>query len=133
MKKISETAIIAGALVVSGGLIAGLATAGSYPSHKGFGHHGHHGKINALKLDANKDGVLSQEEMLSHNSKRFMRLDSDENGSISKDEFNARLIAMFEKMDSDGDGLLNDDEMPKRHHGGHGRHDYGDNYDQSRG
>ena len=128
MKKISETAIIAGALVVSGGLIAGLATAGSYPSYKGFGHHGHYGKINALKLDANKDGVLSQEEMLSHNSKRFMRLDSDENGSISKDEFNARLVAMFEKMDSDGDGLLNADEMPKRHHGGHGRHDYGRNH-----
>ena len=130
MKKISETAIIAGALVVSGGLIAGLATAGSYPSHKGFGHHG---KINALKLDANKDGVLSQEEMLRHNSKRFMLLDSDENGNISKDEFNARLIAMFEKMDSDGDGLLNADEMPKRHHGGHNRHDYDDNYHQSRG
>ena len=133
MKKISETAIIAGALVVSGGLIAGLATAGSYPSHKGFGHHGHHGKINALKLDANKDGVLSQEEMLSHNSKRFMRLDSDENGSISKDEFNARLIAMFEKMDSDGDGLLNADEMSKRHHGGHNRYDCDNNYYQSRG
>lgn len=130
MKKISETAIIAGALVVSGGLIAGLATAGSYPSHNGFGHYG---KINALKLDANKDGVLSQEEMLRHNSKQFMLLDSDENGNISKDEFNARLIAMFEKMDSDGDGLLNADEMPKRHHGGHNRHDYDDNYHQSRG
>ncbi len=64
MKKISKTAIISGALVVSGGLIAGLATAGNYPSHKGFGHHGHHSKINALKLSANKDGVLSQEEML---------------------------------------------------------------------
>ena len=112
MKKISETVIIAGALVVSGGLIAGLATAGSYPSHKGFGHHGHHGKINALMLDANKDGILSQKEMLRHNSKRFMRLDGDENGNISKDEFDARLIAMFEKMDSDGDGLLKADEMP---------------------
>ena len=128
MKKISKTAIIAGALVVSGGLIAGLATAGSYPSHKGFGHHGHHGKINALKLDANKDGVLSQEEMLSHNSKRFMRLDSDENGNISKDEFNARLIAMFEAMDSNGDGMLKGNEMPIHHHGGHGRHNYGRNH-----
>ena len=133
MKKISKTAIIAGGLVVSGGLIAGFATAGSYPSHKGFGHHGHYGKINALKLDANKDGVLSQEEILRHNSKRFTRLDSDENGNISKDEFNARLIAMFEKMDSDGDGLLNTDEMPKRHHSGHSRHDYDVNYHQSRG
>ena len=130
MKKISEIAIIAGALVVSGGLIVGLATAGSYPSYKGFGHHG---KINALKLDANNDGVLSQEEMLRHNSQRFMRLDSDENGNISKDEFNAHLIAMFEKMDSDGDGLLNADEMPKRHHGGHSRHDYADNHHQSHG
>ena len=136
MKKISETAIIAGALVISGGLIAGLATAGSYPSHNGFGHHGHHGdhgKIDALKLDANKDGTLSKKEMLRHNSKRFMRLDSDENGSISKDKFNPRLVAMFEKMDSDGDCLLNATQMPKRHHGGHRRHDYDGNYDYSRG
>lgn len=132
MKKNSEISIFAGALAISVGLIAGLATAGSFPSHEGFGHQGHHGKINALKLDTNNDGVLNEEEILSHNSERFMRLDSDENGSISKDEFNARLIAMFKKMDSDGDGRLNADEMPKRHHGGHNRHDYGDRYDQSR-
>ena len=125
MKKISKTAIIASALVVSGGLIAGLATAASFPGHKGFGHHG---KINALKLDSNKDGALSQEELLSHNTKRFTRLDSNEDGSISKDEFNGRLIAMFEAMDSNGDGMLKGDEMPKRHHGGHGRHDYGRNH-----
>ena len=125
MKKISTTAIIAGALMVSGGLITGLATAGSYPSHNGFGHHG---KIDALKLDANKDGIPSKKEMLNHNSKRFIRLDSDENGSTSKDKFNARLVAMFEKMDSDGDCLFNANEMPKRHHGGHGRHDYDGDY-----
>ena len=125
MKKISKTAIIAITLVVSGGLIAGLATAASFPKHKGFGYHG---KINALKLDSNKDGALSKDELLSHNTKRFTRLDSNEDGSISKDEFNARLIAMFEAMDSNGDGMLKGNEMPKRHHGGHGKHDYGQNH-----
>ena len=124
MKKISKTAIIASALVVSGGLIGGLATAASFPGHKGLAI----GKINALKLDSNKDGALSREELLSHNTKRFTRLDSNEDGSISKDEFNGRLIAMFEAMDSNGDGMLKGDEMPKRHHGGHGRHDYGRNH-----
>ena len=125
MKKISKTTIIASALVVSGGLIAGLATAASFTGHKGFSHHG---KINALKLDSNKDGALSREELLSHNAKRFIRLDSNEDGSISKDEFNAHLIAMFKAMDSNRDGMLKGDEMPKRHHGGHGRHDYGRNH-----
>ena len=125
MKKIGKTAIIASALIVSGGLIAGLATAASFPRHKGLGHHG---KINALKLDFNKDGALSQEELLSHNTKRFTRLDSNEDGSISKDEFNARLIAMFEAMDSNGDGMLKGNEMPIHHHGGHGRHNYGRNH-----
>jgi hypothetical protein len=125
MKKISTKAIIASALFVSCGLIAGLATAAGSPGHRAFGHYG---KINALKLDSNQDGALSQEELLSHNTTRFTRLDSNEDGSISKDEFNARLIAMFEAMDSNSDGMLKGDEMPKRHHGGHGRHDYGRNH-----
>ncbi len=113
MKKISRTVFIASSLVVFGGLIAGFSTAASVPGHMGSGHHGHHGKINALKLDADKDGALSQEELLSHNTKRFARLDSNEDGSISRDEFNARLIVMFEKMDSNGDGILKGVEMPK--------------------
>ncbi len=120
MKKISETAILAFALVVSGGLIVGLATAASYPGHKGLGHHG---KINALKLDANEDGVLNQEELLSHNSKRFRRLDSNTDGNISKNEFNAHLITMFRKMDRDGDGLIDAKEIHKRHNDRHGRSD----------
>ena len=122
MKTIRRTAIIASVLVGSGSVIAGLATAASVPEHKGFGHYG---KIKALKLDTNKDGAVTREELLSHNTERFKRLDFNEDGSISKDEFNARLITMFKKMDTNGDGKLNGDEMPKRHGAGHSRNDHG--------
>ncbi len=123
MKKFSRIAIITIALVVSGGLIAGLATAANFSGHKRFDHQGHHGRINALKLDANKDGMLSKEELLSQNTKRFTQLDYNKDGSIGKDEFNARLIVMFKKMDRNGDGVLRSTEMPKRHHVGHDQHD----------
>ncbi len=125
MKKIRKKAIIARNLVVFGTLLAVLVTAASLPIHNGFGYHS---KINALKLDSNKDHALSKDELLSHNTKRFTRLDSNEDGSISKDEFNAHLIAMFEAMDSNGDGILKGDEMPKNRHSGRGRHGSGRNH-----
>ena len=125
MKKIIRLATIVSSLFISSALIIGLSTTASFPKQKGFGYHG---KINALKLDSNKDDVLSKDELLSHNTRRFTRLDSNEDGSISEDEFNAHLIAMFEAMDSNGDGMLKGNEMPKRHQGGHRKHDYGQNH-----
>ena len=125
MKKISRPATIVSSLTISCALIAGLATDASFPKHKEFGYHG---KINALKLDSNKDDALSKDELLSHNKRRFTKLDSNEDGSISEDEFNAHLIAMFEAMDTNGDGMLKGNEMPKHHQGGHGKHDYGQNH-----
>ena len=124
MRKISRPATIVSFLFIFSALIVGLATAASFPKHEWFGYHG---KINALKLDSNKDDALSKDELLSHNTRRFTRLDSNKDGSISEDEFNAHLIAMFEAMDSNGDGMLKGNEMPKRHQGGHGKHDYGQN------
>ena len=127
MKKIGKTAIVTCALIVSVGLIGSLATAAINSGQKGFGQYDYHGKISALKLDYNKDGALSQKELLSHNNKRFRRLDSNEDGTISKDEFNARLTAMFEKMDSNSDGILKGDEMPQNDYRRRGRHAYREN------
>ncbi len=124
MKKISRPATFVHTLFIFCALIVGLTTAASFPKHKGFGYHG---KINALKLDSNKDDALSKDELLSHNTRRFKRLDSNKDGSISQDEFNAHLIAMFEAMDSNRDGMLKGNEMPKRHKDGHDKHDYGQN------
>lgn len=125
MKKISRPVTIFCSLFISSALIVSLATTASFPKHKGFGYRG---KINALRLDSNKDDALSKDELLSHNARRFTRLDSNEDGSISEDEFNAHLIAMFEAMDSNGDGILKGNEMPKRHQGGHGKHVHGQNH-----
>ena len=128
MKKISKAGIVAFTLVVFVGLIGGLATAASYNGHKGFGLYKYHSKISALQLDHNKDGALSEEELLSHNIKRFKKLDSNEDDTISKDEFNARLTAMFEKMDNNGDGILKGDEIPQNDYIRQSRHDYRQNH-----
>ncbi len=125
MKKISRSAILEIFLFISSALVVGLATTATFSEHKGFGYHG---KINAVKLDSNNDDALSKDELLSHNTRRFTRLDSNKDGSISEDEFNAHLIVMFEAMDSNGDGMLKGNEMPKRHQGGRGKHDYGQNH-----
>ena len=56
MKKISRLATTVSSLFISSALIVGLVTTASFPKHKGFGYHG---KINALKLDSNKDDALT--------------------------------------------------------------------------
>jgi len=140
MKKISKTVIISAALMISGGLIAGLAVASSMASGSGheYGQHGKHHMMKPFKMDTNNDGLLSKEEVLSRNVMRFEQLDSDGNGSINADEFNAHLIAMFSRMDSNGDGLLSPDELPRKfgkgHHGGSHHdmdHDDDDDYERS--
>ena len=113
MKKTKKTFVAFSAFIICCGLIAGLATAANHPIYKGISHHANQGKVNALQLDSNKDGALSQEELLSKNKKRFTRLDNNGDGSISSDEFNASLVTMFERMDYNRDGLISADEIPK--------------------
>lgn len=131
MNKSNKIAIIAGGLLLSGGLIAGLASAAvdAHDRKHGYeGHMGHHFK--AKKLDSNKDGSISMDEMLAGNMNRFSTLDADNDGMLSADEFNVRLMAMFTKFDANGDGLLTNDEMPKRRHKGH-RHHHDDHHDDA--
>jgi len=126
MKKFNKTLVIGSALVISGGLIAGLAVASVTSRDDDHDHAGRHGIIKAFKLDGNGDGQISQDELLSRNNGHFKRLDSNNDGQIDNDEFNARLVAMFNRMDVNGDGLLSAEEMPKRRHGGHHHRDHDD-------
>jgi hypothetical protein len=117
MKKINKTIVIGSALLVSSGLIASLAVASS------DGDRAHAAKYNlmkAIKLDANNDGMLSQDEILSRNAKRFAKLDKNSDGTITAEEFNIRVVTMFKRMDVNGDGLLSPEEMPKHKH--HNKH-----------
>lgn len=129
MKKFNRTLVIGSALVISGGLIAGLAVASVSSHDDDHGHARRHSIIKAFKLDGNGDGQISQDELLSRNNGHFKRLDSNNDGQIDSEEFNARLIAMFNRMDVNGDGLLSAEEMPKRHHGGHHHRDHDDDHD----
>ncbi len=110
MKERNLPYLIGAGLLVSGSLIAGLASADMKPNKK----HGPY--ISAKRLDVNKDGMISLEELSVRQDRRFSKLDRNGDGSINKAEFNARLEAMFKRMDVNNDGVLSDAEMPKQRH-----------------
>ena len=116
--------LIGASLLVSGTLIAGLASADmDGDDHKG-GYKSH--KVSAKKLDVNQDGMISMDELTARQQHRFAKLDSNGDGSIDQSEFNARIVAMFNRMDADGNGLLDDAEISNSMHthkrgGGHGQ------------
>ena len=122
MKSLSKTMVIAGGLALSGMIVATLAVAGNV----GHSHNRAH-MFNATSLDADGDGVLTQDELLAHNRFRFDRLDSNGDGAISPDEYGARLVTMFTRMDTDKDGVLTGDELPGRmaRHDHHGKYHHG--------
>ena len=102
-------------LLVSGGLIVGLAKANMYPNtHK-------RAVVKAKKLDVNNDGLISLNELTSGQNWRFKKLDRNSDVLIGDDEFNARLVAMFNRMDNNSDGMLDDIEILKPRHHGHGK------------
>ena len=132
MKQRNRILVVAGGLLISGGLIAGLASAASHKRGDKYGDgygHGHHMKFKAKKLDTNNDGAISQEELLARHISHFSKLDADNDGMLSIEEFNARPIAMFSKLDADGNGLIAGDELPRRHKGGKHGHGHSDDHD----
>jgi len=119
MQNLKLPIILGVGLLVSGGLIAGLATA----DDRGFGKGKHHSMFSAKKIDVNNDGFISRDELLARHQSRFDKLDANKDGMITPDEFNARMISMFEKLDDNADGLLQPEEMPRHyHHKHHGKH-----------
>ncbi len=114
MKQRYLPVLISAGLLVSGGNITGLANADmdDAPDKRG--------KFMAKKLDINNDGMISLEELTSHQDKRSQMLNLNADGMIDKTEFNGRIVTMFEKMDRNGDGSLDDKEIGKMK-----RHNYG--------
>ena len=77
--------------------------------------------IERLKAaDKDGDGRISREEAaaLPHLAKNFDRLDTNKDGFISRDELQAarkhRQAAMFKKIDTDGDGRISRQEAASR-------------------
>ena len=103
--------MIGAGLLVSGGLIAGLANANISPNtHKNV-------VVKAKKLDANNDGLISLDELTGPQNRRIKKLDRKKDGQIDEAEFNARLVAMFNRMDHNSDGMLDDVEISRlKHH-----------------
>jgi Ca2+-binding EF-hand superfamily protein len=68
------------------------------------------------KLDINKDGRVSRDEMLGKATERFDRADANKDGSLTADERAAAHKRFaeehFKKADKNGDGVLTADELP---------------------
>lgn len=91
MKKFILAAALAGT-ALGGAAIAGQdATATSTPMH----HRGHGDRM--MKLDTNKDGVITRDEAMAAADARFAKGDTDGNGQITREETKARFEAMKAK------------------------------------
>ncbi len=88
--------------------LAGTAAAAQQPRHGKF----------FDKLDANKDGVITQVESRAARTRHFDRLDRNHDGTISLEEFHAKGARRFLRFDLDGDGRITREEMTeaKREH-----------------
>lgn len=76
------------------------------------------------RMDANKDGVLSEDEMKprkDRSSRMIEKMDTDKDGKISKAEFDAAVAEhaskrtahkqeKFQNLDTDGDGVISQEE-----------------------
>ncbi len=98
-----------------------------YKGGPGYGHHGYHRrhgrrgkKIRFLKrADANRDGIVTLEEVEKLREKRFNKYDTNNDGVISEKEIEDRIRARIEKrvkrmtrkFDRNKDGKITQDEF----------------------
>jgi hypothetical protein len=73
------------------------------------------------RADKDKDGKITEEELLAPRRKAFAKLDADHNGMLSFAEWAAKTVNKFEGADEDKDGALTASEYaetapkPKHH------------------
>ena len=62
------------------------------------------------KMDTNKDGFVSSDEMQAYQAKRFQELDKDNSGAIDQAELAADTTKMFKAADADKDSRITKSE-----------------------
>jgi Ca2+-binding EF-hand superfamily protein len=78
------------------------------------------GRMSFKNADADSDGAVTAEELTKmrkmHGGKDHMaRVDADKDGKISTAEWNAQADKMFARLDDNKDGKIDKDEMPRHH------------------
>lgn len=102
---------------------------GSKGMHHGKrGYHGHHyGKRGGgemfgamfAKIDADGDGMVTQEEIDTYRAEKLTEFDASGDGALSIEEFDElyreltrkRMVRAFQRLDADGDGVITAEEM----------------------
>ncbi|MDF2365680.1 EF-hand domain-containing protein [Sneathiella sp.] len=101
--------------IIIGSVIAALAIpALAYAATDGAPKGPHKGGI-FERLDTNKDGEITLEEMTAKSTERFSKLDKDGNGTISIEEMTVRKQEFFDKLDTDGSGSISKEEASAFH------------------
>jgi len=84
---------------------------------------GRRGAMRFERLDANKDGSLSQQEFMAASVMRFSKTDTNADGVITEEELVERLMRrraermakrLLKRMDYNGDGKVTKDEIESR-------------------
>ena len=94
--------------------IPALALAATDGPPKGH-HKGHHKGEIFERMDTNKDGEISFEEMTAKSTERFSKLDKDGNGTVSFEEMTVEKKEIFDKLDKDGNGSISKEEAKAFH------------------
>jgi Ca2+-binding EF-hand superfamily protein len=128
--------ILAGVLIAAGGAAAvaevghrGGRYGGGMMSHEMFGHMGLGGGFGRgrhvgrwlQRVDANKDGTVTLDEMLAAREPRFARLDANKDGAIDSKEIEARarerseywVKHLIRRFDQNRDGKVAKDELER--------------------
>lgn len=67
--------------------------------------------MRGMAADANKDGVLTLDEVRAHARERFDKMDANNDGKIDKADREIRKAERFAKIDTNNDGELSQAEM----------------------
>ncbi len=129
--RMSKALLLAGlgTVVATAGVVATHAVAGDgwgKRGHHGWGHHGRYGggKLRRMRrMDADKNGEITMEELEEARAERFEQLDQDGDGAVTREELieraKARVMERIERrttrrmrrLDADRDGKVTPEEF----------------------